>query len=117
MQLTVAIAQIDLALGDRAANLEQARQAASAAASAGAGLLVLPELWGSGYDLERAAELSDRSEERRVGKECRSRWSPYHEKKNMRLTYKLFESRTGVDSLHNRALIVELRDRIDLLYH
>ena len=26
-------------------------------------------------ELERAAE---RSEERRVGKECRSRWSPYH---------------------------------------
>ena len=24
------------------------------------------------------AEESDRSEERRVGKECRSRWSPYH---------------------------------------
>src|ERR1051326_9186952 len=23
-------------------------------------------------------QLSDRSEERRVGKECRSRWSPYH---------------------------------------
>ena len=23
-------------------------------------------------------KLSDRSEERRVGKECRSRWSPYH---------------------------------------
>src|SRR5687767_16007494 len=23
-----------------------------------------------------------RSEERRVGKECRSRWSPYHEEKN-----------------------------------
>ena len=22
--------------------------------------------------------LTDRSEERRVGKECRSRWSPYH---------------------------------------
>src|SRR5215469_7517295 len=26
-----------------------------------------------------------RSEERRVGKECRSRWSPYHEKKNDKL--------------------------------
>jgi len=26
--------------------------------------------------------LSARSEERRVGKECRSRWSPYHHKKN-----------------------------------
>src|SRR3712207_8240714 len=23
-------------------------------------------------------DLADRSEERRVGKECRSRWSPYH---------------------------------------
>ena len=23
-------------------------------------------------------QLGDRSEERRVGKECRSRWSPYH---------------------------------------
>ena len=23
-------------------------------------------------------EVVDRSEERRVGKECRSRWSPYH---------------------------------------
>src|SRR5271170_7391221 len=26
-----------------------------------------------------------RSEERRVGKECRSRWSPYHSKKNRAL--------------------------------
>ena len=23
-------------------------------------------------------KIADRSEERRVGKECRSRWSPYH---------------------------------------
>src|SRR5258707_13014834 len=27
---------------------------------------------------EQAAPLLRRSEERRVGKECRSRWSPYH---------------------------------------
>src|SRR6185312_16712743 len=27
------------------------------------------------------AASGTRSEERRVGKECRSRWSPYHEKK------------------------------------
>ena len=26
----------------------------------------------------RASKLAGRSEERRVGKECRSRWSPYH---------------------------------------
>ena len=30
-------------------------------------------------DLEdRMVEFTARSEERRVGKECRSRWSPYH---------------------------------------
>ena len=27
---------------------------------------------------EIADEMTTRSEERRVGKECRSRWSPYH---------------------------------------
>ena len=27
---------------------------------------------------EKIDEYMDRSEERRVGKECRSRWSPYH---------------------------------------
>ena len=27
---------------------------------------------------EMAVEVLERSEERRVGKECRSRWSPYH---------------------------------------
>jgi len=29
-------------------------------------------------ELELGVELLERSEERRVGKECRSRWSPYH---------------------------------------
>ena len=28
--------------------------------------------------LKEQLSLTDRSEERRVGKECRSRWSPYH---------------------------------------
>src|SRR5687767_15923046 len=37
---------------------------------------VQPELPPVGDDLQ-----SGRSEERRVGKECRSRWSPYHQKK------------------------------------
>src|SRR5687767_16010013 len=30
----------------------------------------------------RERDLPQRSEERRVGKECRSRWSPYQQKKN-----------------------------------
>src|SRR6266852_6536262 len=29
----------------------------------------------------RCGSVTSRSEERRVGKECRSRWSPYHSKK------------------------------------
>ena len=31
-----------------------------------------------GLSVERRGRSSTRSEERRVGKECRSRWSPYH---------------------------------------
>ena len=33
---------------------------------------------GAGKCLLTLLENFDRSEERRVGKECRSRWSPYH---------------------------------------
>ena len=42
---------------------------------------VTTKLWTQdhGYDNTlRAFDTSMRSEERRVGKECRSRWSPYH---------------------------------------
>ena len=42
---------------------------------------VLKEVARRGAELDGgngSAELSTRSEERRVGKECRSRWSPYH---------------------------------------
>ena len=34
--------------------------------------------WAVGGQVEPAGDLVERSEERRVGKECRSRWSPYH---------------------------------------
>ena len=55
----------------------------------GAGLLVLLGVEQGdtetdlAYCVEKTAHLrifedGDRSEERRVGKECRSRWSPYH---------------------------------------
>ena len=32
----------------------------------------------SDYEFKLEESFEDRSEERRVGKECRSRWSPYH---------------------------------------
>src|SRR5256885_7737937 len=54
----------------------------------GAGYLVLKRPWpamlrGLYKDHDRYVQtywsrFEDRSEERRVGKECRSRWSPYH---------------------------------------
>ena len=34
--------------------------------------------FGNGEIYEVWLEVATRSEERRVGKECRSRWSPYH---------------------------------------
>ena len=46
-----------------------------------AGVPLVPGYHGDAQDdatLAKAAEKVGRSEERRVGKECRSRWSPYH---------------------------------------
>src|SRR5438874_3601704 len=40
--------------------------------------------WTIGAAALLAAACMARSEERRVGKECRSRWGPYHEKKKRR---------------------------------
>src|SRR6266699_6676413 len=44
------------------------------------------DIFGAPAVLEPGVLRADagRSEERRVGKECRSRWSPYHYKKNCR---------------------------------
>lgn len=53
--LTLALAQLDLALGEPARNLERARAAIQQAKTRGAEVIVLPELWSSGYDLEHAA--------------------------------------------------------------
>lgn len=50
MELKVALAQIDIALGDTEANLKTAQNMIAQAADQGAQLVVLPELWGSGYD-------------------------------------------------------------------
>ena len=41
--------------------------------------LVETQGWGDGFPVIPPTEQRvQRSEERRVGKECRSRWSPYH---------------------------------------
>ncbi len=53
--LTVALAQMDVPIGQPEANLARARAFASQAQEANADILLLPELWLHGYDLERAA--------------------------------------------------------------
>ena len=54
MMLTIALAQIDVRVGRPEANLARARDLAAQAQGAGADLLLLPELWLHGYDLEQA---------------------------------------------------------------
>ena len=53
-RLRVAAAQMDVRLGDIDANLERARRLADDAHEQGAELVLLPELWSTGYDLEHA---------------------------------------------------------------
>jgi omega-amidase len=54
--LTIAMAQMDVPIGQPQANLARVRDFAAQAQEAGVDLLLLPELWLHGYDLERADE-------------------------------------------------------------
>lgn len=55
MPLKISLAQINVILGEPQTNLETVRLMAAEAARRGSQLLVLPELWSTGYDLENAA--------------------------------------------------------------
>jgi omega-amidase len=55
-ELTIALGQMDVPPGQAERNLARARALAAQAREAGADLMLLPELWLHGYDLERAAE-------------------------------------------------------------
>src|SRR3989475_8712265 len=39
---------------------------------------LMTQMGNQGHAREGTRQVRERSEERRVGKECRSRWSPYH---------------------------------------
>jgi omega-amidase len=54
--LRVVAAQLEIALGQREKNIEHARRLLDEAKKQGAELVLLPELWTTGYDLERVAE-------------------------------------------------------------
>ncbi len=58
MKLKIALGQLDVKLAEPAANLEKARAFAAEAARVNADILVLPELWTTGYDLANAARYA-----------------------------------------------------------
>lgn len=53
--ITITLVQMDCRLGDPKANFEAAAVAVAEAGRRGSTLVVLPELWSTGYDLEHAA--------------------------------------------------------------
>lgn len=53
-KLTVAVGQMDVQVGAVARNMAEVKRLAAEAAARGAQLLVLPELWATGYDLVQA---------------------------------------------------------------
>ncbi len=54
--LKVALAQMEVVLGQPQENFERARRFVAEAKAGGAELVLLPELWTTGYDLKRARE-------------------------------------------------------------
>jgi len=60
-KLTVSLAQIHIALGDVSRNQRKMEVVATEAARRRSHMLVLPELWSTGYALEDAKQLADES--------------------------------------------------------
>ena len=58
MKIKIALAQIDVKWADPDTNVAAARAMVAGAALQSADLIVLPELWGSGYDLGHAADYA-----------------------------------------------------------
>ncbi len=56
--LTISLFQLEYGPGDSAGRLERVRAAAAEAAARGSSLLLLPELWYSGYDLINSGALA-----------------------------------------------------------
>jgi predicted amidohydrolase len=63
MTLKISLGQMNVRLGQPEANLETAELMAAEAARRGSDLLVLPELWSTGYDLEHADRYATTTDE------------------------------------------------------
>lgn len=63
MKLTISLGQMDVKLGDPAANWETVQTMTAEAKRRGSNLVVFPELWSTGYDLENAAGYATATDE------------------------------------------------------
>ncbi|MDN6808583.1 carbon-nitrogen family hydrolase [Lentilactobacillus parabuchneri] len=64
MKLTISLAQIDIAFGNPDENFAKIEPLVKQAASAGADMVVFPEMWNTGYDLSRFDKIADENGER-----------------------------------------------------
>ncbi|WP_420627757.1 carbon-nitrogen family hydrolase [Candidatus Leptofilum sp.] len=62
MKTTISLGQMDVKLGDPAANWRTVQAMTAEAARRGSDLVVFPELWSTGYDLENAASYATRTD-------------------------------------------------------
>ncbi len=60
--LTISLGQMDVKLGDPAANWGTVQAMTAEAARRGSDIVVFPELWSTGYDLENAARYATRTD-------------------------------------------------------
>jgi omega-amidase len=58
VEITLSFGQMDVKRGDVATNMSAARELVAEAARRGSGLLLLPELWSTGYDLQHADQYA-----------------------------------------------------------
>ena len=63
MKLTISLAQMNVVLADPEQNLATARRMIAEAARRGSDVVVLPELWSTGYDLENADRYATPTDE------------------------------------------------------
>ncbi|TGB02048.1 carbon-nitrogen family hydrolase [Halobacillus salinus] len=59
MKTNIAVIQMDIAFGDPEENRKQARKKIEKAAAEGSQIIVLPELWTTGYDLSRFETIAE----------------------------------------------------------
>ena len=79
--VTIEYQEDSQAENDQAKNEEEPEEILRIVSEVGSVVLLIPFLNPSAFFIKHLIDLTDmllRSEERRVGKECRSRWSPYH---------------------------------------